>query len=282
MTQITKKIFFLLFSLPSSHMSPPAPLLHSLSSSLLWEILTPYQHTHNCTLVAFSLCCRWTLNLLEPDLQDRYREWQLSQKARKIWLAKIVRVAFFIPIWPPSHQEIHADKHAMLFYTVCSGDLPLVQWVVKKWPPTREEVHLHNYVLIHRAAYHGYFDVFQWLVEKWPPTDEEVHWHHYKVFQRATHSKNLALVKYLIRKWRPTREEVYFNSYWLLFCAVHSGNLDMVKLFVEENGWPPRLSDFNSSIWYPPLIDSKNNPQINQYLSQLKSQLEREAQEINP
>ena len=132
-----------------------------LSSSLLWEILTPLTHTRDTIIAAFALCCHRTLYLLDPELRDRHRDWRFSQEARKLW-----EYHFGSTHWPPAPGW---GSYRLVCCAARTGNLQLVQWMVEKWLPIDAEIYAYCYQVLRSAALYGNLQLVQWLVEKWPP-----------------------------------------------------------------------------------------------------------------
>ena len=145
-------------------MTPPAPL----SSSVLWEILTPISHTRNRTLAAFTLCCRDTLF---PELRDRY----FFNILQRVW--RLFKIFDNSPC--PGYEDIHKNRYGCVRLAALAGKFELVKWLIEKWSLSYTEVHVWDYELLKYAADSKNAELVKWLVEKWPPTPNEImhNWH---------------------------------------------------------------------------------------------------------
>ena len=181
--------------------------------------------------------------------------------------------------WPLILQEIYGSEYWLLHSATLSGNLDMVQWLIEKWPPSDVVVYSGHYKLLQRAIFSGNFELVQWMIKTYrEPLPEEVHRDACYMFIIAAESGNLATMKWLNEKWPPTDEDVCENRAWVLRGAARSGNLELVKWLVNDKKWSPHLNDFykpryNHTTFHPPLIQLGSNPEIHQYLKDVKKQL---------
>ena len=287
----------------------------ALSSSLLWVLVTPQHFISNRTVAAFSLCCRGTLHLVQPNLKRRRRAWSKLYWICKFLLRlrsrgpptakqirdrnyKVLRVAathfklnfmrWLVWMWPPTHADIHYKNFKVLHIAVRRGNLAMVKWLVEKYPPSPQEVYhdipsqeigWNSHWLLYCAVESGNTDLIYWVADKWPPTPNHIHFQRYRILNRACRSGNMEIAKWLVEKWPPTDAEVYDFGYHSLYCAACHGHLELVQWLVKR--WPPFLGHFRYIHWsdYFSRYFGVQKLPVQQYLRQVKSQLEVEEAE---